>query len=409
VNVPKQLDARASGGTGAYTYTWSDNLGNDSSISVNPTQNKIYSVSVSDANNCPPASEDISIKVRNIFDDSLSLTSSGNICLGDSSVLSYYFEGDFNPYTFTFNNGLPNLTSQKVSPTTTTNYILSVSDICNNSIQDSVLIEVSDPPAINLNDTLIEGCEDLTVRFTNQTPLNYIYLWDFGNGATSTQAMPVYTYTEPGTYSVNLDVSTPQGCMSNSTANYLVQVNPKPNARITANPTVTDIENSTISFSSFYSDAIDWLWTFANGDTSTQQSPSTNYTDTGSYRVSLWKVNQFGCRDTGYQIITINPNYEIKIPNVFTPNTNGSNGGRYDPNSLNNEVFHPYLEYTQEYRLQIFNRWGELVFESKDVNIGWDGYYKNELSQADVYVYKLEVTFINGAKATKVGDLTLLR
>ena len=410
VNVPKQLNASATGGTGTYSYTWSDNFGNDSSILVNPTQNKIYSVSVTDANNCPSVDQDISVKVRNIFDDFLELNSSGNICRGDSALLSYNFQGDFDPYTISFNNGLPNLTSQKVSPPVSTEYIITVSDdICNNSIQDSALVEVSDPPAINLNDTLIEGCEDLTVSFTNQTPVNYIYVWSFGNGVSSAEANPVYTYTEPGTYSVDLDVSTPQGCMSKSTANYLVQVNPRPEASITANPTVTDIENSTISFSSFYTDADDWLWSFANGDTSSQRSPTTNYQDTGSYRVSLLKVNSFGCRDTGYQIITINPNYEIKIPNVFTPNTGGSNGGRYDPNSTTNEIFHPYLEYTEEYSLQIFNRWGELVFESKDVNIGWDGYYKNKLSQADVYVYKLEVTFINGEKATKVGDLTLLR
>ncbi|MEQ8625655.1 MAG: PKD domain-containing protein [Vicingaceae bacterium] len=409
VNVPKQLDASASGGTGPFTYTWSDNFGNDSTILVNPSEDKNYSVTVTDVNNCPSVSQEISIKVRNIFDDFLELNSSGNICRGDSALLTYTFLGDLDPYTISFNNGLANLPSQKVSPPTTTQYIITVNDICNNSISDSALVEVSDPPAINLNDTIIEGCEDLTVSFTNSTPANYIYVWNLGNGLTSTEANPIYTYTEPGTYNVGLDVSTPQGCMSESTADYRVQVNPRPEAIITANPTVTDIENSTISFSSFFTDANDWLWSFANGTTSKEESPSTNYQDTGSYRVSLWKENQFGCRDTGYQVITINPNYEIKIPNVFTPNTNGSNGGRYDPNSTNNEVFHPYLEYTEEYRLQIFNRWGELVFESKDVNIGWDGYYKNQLSQADVYVYKLEVTFINGAKATKVGDLTLLR
>ena len=409
VNIPKELNASASGGVGTYRYTWSDNLGNDSSILVNPTQNTSYAVSVTDANNCPSVSKDISIKVRNIFDDFLNLTSSGNICRGDSSILSYSFQGDFSPYTITINNGLPNLVSQKVSPPTSTEYIITVRDICNNSISDSVLVEVSDPPIITLSDTLIEGCEDLRVRFTNNTPLNYIYSWDFGNGVSSTEANPIYIYTEPGIYNVNLEVSTPQACKSISDANYQIKVNPKPRASITANPTFTDIDNATISFSSFYSDATSWLWDFANGATSTEQDPSTTYLDTGSYQVSLLKVNQFGCRDTGYQLIQINPNYEIKIPNVFTPNTGGSNGGRYDPNSLNNEVFHPYLEYTEKYKLQIFNRWGELVFESNDVAIGWDGYYRDKLSQSDVYVYKLEVTFINGEKVTKVGDLTLLR
>ncbi len=410
VNIPKSIEANISGGTGVYNYTWSDNLGNDSSISVNPSQDNIYTVSVTDDNNCPEVSKSVSIKVRNIFDDFLELSSSGNICRGDSSLISYSFQGDYDPYTFIFNEGLPNTNPQYVSPNTNTEYILTVFDICNNSISDFVSVLVSDLPPINIPDTLIEGCEDLTVNFTNDTPPNLMYLWDLGNNTTSTLASPTITYTEPGTYNVSLIISTLEGCVNSSNGNYVVKVNPRPTATITANPTVADLENSMISFSSFYTDALKWTWDFANGDVvDNVTEPKITYQDTGSYRVILIKENEFGCLDTGYQIIQINPSYVIKIPNVFTPNPNGGNGGRYDSNNENNEVFHPYLEFTKNYNLQIFNRWGELVFESKDVNIGWDGYYKNKLSQSDVYVYKLEVTFINGEKALKVGDLTLLR
>ena len=57
----------------------------------------------------------------------------------------------------------------------------------------------------------------------------------------------------------------------------------------------------------------------------------------------------------------------------------------------------------------IFNRWGELIFESFDINIGWDGYYRNKICQQDVYVYKVNITWTDGSKTIEAGDITLFR
>lgn len=410
INVPKQLVAVAQGGTGAYTYTWSNNLGNSPNQSVTPQQNTTYSVSVTDANNCPQKVESVSLTVRDIASNNLSVISSNNICVGDSATISVSFDGNLGPYFYNWNQALNGISDQRVSPASTTTYQLTITDICNNSISDSAVVQVSEPPQINLNDTLVQGCEDLSVSFSNRTPNGYTYEWIFGNGESSTEAEPTHIYTEPGLYNVGLKVTTPQGCESISNANYQVRVLNAPEAEIFANPTSTDIKNPIIDFYGNFGDAVSWQWFFGDGrDSSNVNNITYTYADTGTYRVKLFETGSNGCIDSAFVNIRINPNYDIKIPNVFIPNTNGSNGGRYNSKNPDNSVFFPYMEYVEDYHLMIFNRWGELVFESKDINIGWDGYYKNELAQADVYVYKIEVQFINGKRETKVGDLTLLR
>ena len=98
------------------------------------------------------------------------------------------------------------------------------------------------------------------------------------------------------------------------------------------------------------------------------------------------------------------------MPNAFTPNPNGTSGdGIYDPASHDNDIFHPNISGLQTYELDIFDRWGELIFVSKDIRVGWDGYYKGKLCEQSVYVWKIIGTTIDGKNINKAGDLTLLR
>ena len=96
------------------------------------------------------------------------------------------------------------------------------------------------------------------------------------------------------------------------------------------------------------------------------------------------------------------------MPNAFTPNPDGPNGGTYNFNTFDNNVFFPVTDYVDEFHMMIFNRWGELVFETFDLKIGWDGYYRNQLCQQDAYAWKIDAKFINGQKIKMVGDVTLI-
>ena len=128
--------------------------------------------------------------------------------------------------------------------------------------------------------------------------------------------------------------------------------------------------------------------------------------------MTLIANNEFGCPDT----LTLDNavfgknDRSLEFPNAFTPNTQQSNGGSFsqlDPYA--NDVFFPLYKGVTEYNLMIFNRWGELLFESTSVNRGWDGYYRGELCKQDVYVWKVKAKFLDDSEVFRAGDVTLLR
>ena len=179
---------------------------------------------------------------------------------------------------------------------------------------------------------------------------------------------------------MTLTVTTNQGCTNDTTIVNAVTVYPDPIADFSADPLVTDLQFPTINFTNHSIDGTSYLWNFADGDISTIFSPSHTYQDTGTFYVTLLVTSQYGCTAEIEIPIKINPYYTFQAPNAFTPNPNGPNGGQYDIYSLSNDVFYPFTEFVKDYHLMIFNRWGELIFESFDLAIGWDGYQKGILS-----------------------------
>ncbi len=103
------------------------------------------------------------------------------------------------------------------------------------------------------------------------------------------------------------------------------------------------------------------------------------------------------------------PQYTIQFPNAFTPNANGPTNGYYTPGLPNNDVFYPVYKGVVEYHLSIFNRRGELIFESNEINIGWDGYINDHLAAQGVYVWKANGKYSNGQSFTKFGNIMLIK
>jgi gliding motility-associated-like protein len=103
-------------------------------------------------------------------------------------------------------------------------------------------------------------------------------------------------------------------------------------------------------------------------------------------------------------------NGSLLVPNAFTPNLQNSNGGTYNPGDLNNDVFHPVVKgVINTYEMTIYSRWGETLFDTKDITIGWDGYYKGKLCTQDVYIWKIHLNTADGVTLNKTGDVLLLR
>lgn len=277
---------------------------------------------------------------------------------------------------------------------------------------DTIHIEVVSKPPPNADfepDT--SGCTPLTVRFVNKSVYGESYLWDFGDNIFSTEANPSHTYFIPGSYIVKLTVYNITG---QSSHNGIINVYQSPSAIFNAYPT-TVVNNKQIVVFYNYSnyDSLN-LWRFGDGITSTEENPYHRYENEGIYTVSLITTSKDGCIDSANlttPVIVDWKNGYVRFPNVFKWNGTGPTGGVWQEGAYPEMdfVFRPFFENILEYKLQIFNRWGVLIYESNDLNKGWDGYFKDRnLAPQGVYVWKVTGKFADGEYFNRVGDVTFL-
>jgi gliding motility-associated-like protein len=286
-------------------------------------------------------------------------------------------------------------------------YLIASGNHCSDTTHQTITI-ISPEPIASFTASG-DGCVPLEVTFNNNSQYGDSYLWDFGDGNYSNQENPTYTYYEAGEFQVKLTVTGPGG--QDIFADVFINVYPVANAYFKVTPSVVYIPEQPIHCYDLSEDAETWFWSFGDGETSNEQSPLHYYTEEGTYDISLTVNTSHNCPDT-YTIpraVIAESIGEVSFPNAFTPSESGPSDGSYDPNDFDNDVFHPIFSGVSEYRLSIFNRWGELLFESNDPDIGWDGYYREKLCKQDVYVWKVEGKYINGLDFVKTGDLTLLR
>jgi gliding motility-associated-like protein len=283
-------------------------------------------------------------------------------------------------------------------------------DVCSNSLQDSITITVETPPEITLPPLIAEGCEPLTVHFPSDlTDRPVSYLWTFGDGNTSSSIAPTHVYPA-GNFIVSLTVTTPLGCSADALTTGAVHAYADPIAAFTADPWETDADHADVQFTDQSTGTISaWDWSFGDESGSMDPDPEHLYLEPGIWQVSLAVTSDHGCTGSVDHSITVHPVYDITIPNAFTPDPHGGSGGGFDPMDLSNDVFYPFIRFVKDFRMSIFNRWGELVFESDDIERGWDGYYKGQLSQQDVYVYRIWVRFVDNKEVERMGDVTLFR
>jgi gliding motility-associated-like protein len=191
-----------------------------------------------------------------------------------------------------------------------------------------------------------------------------------------------------------------------------VNVYPTPSALFQAVPTLIYIPDNEVAFLNRSTGAIRYDWDFGDGETSTEFLPSHLYTRPGLFDITLKVENEQGCTDeyTVPGAVKAEQGGEMSFPNAFTPNTSGPLDGQYEFGDRRNQVFYPSVQKgIVEYRLQIFSRWGELLFQSDKLTKGWDGYYKNKLCPQGVYIWRVRARFSNGHISNRAGDITLLR
>jgi gliding motility-associated-like protein len=276
-------------------------------------------------------------------------------------------------------------------------YWVEVSRLC--SDRDTVAIDFYHSTA-SFTASNISGCAPLTAQFTDlsSSPFGNIsqWTWDFGDGSTSTSANPVHTYTVPGNYTVSLSVRDGNGCPDDTLISQLVQVYPNPVASFRMPPTVKD---DLAGFLDLSTNASQWVWSFGDGGTSTDRNPTHIYENEGSYTIMLHVTSPNGCVDSISYTLALDFPFHLYIPNAFTPNGDGRN-----------DFFTIYGAEIADFHLEIYDRWGGILFESHDIGQSWDGSYAGEAVPEGVYVWKMEVkSNDDGKTVVRGGSVMVLR
>lgn len=252
------------------------------------------------------------------------------------------------------------------------------------------------------------GCVPLTVRFSYPANGSMKADWSFGDGGKSDENAPDYIYDLPGTYIVTLTLTDAEGNKSSAATRIDVWPGPKAEFEITKNKLAETGEE--LLFNNLSTGGVKYLWNFGDGTTSDESDPQHIYQSYGRYDVRLTVYSEQGCADS----VTITDIFTdkgmfLRFPTAFLPNTGGPTGGYYSRRTDEaNQVFHPVASGVASYNLKIYNKVGLLVFESSDIEMGWDGYYKGQLCPPGVYVWKVRGTYRNGQAIVMAGDVTLI-
>ena len=254
-----------------------------------------------------------------------------------------------------------------------------------------------------------EGCAPLKVLFHNNIAEYDSCKWTFGDGGSSGKGDTEWIYDVEGDYKVVLEVFGANGLKT--TSDKIINVHPKPLARFEISPEKTVLPDDEIRFLNYSTDAVRYKWNFGDGSSSELFEPTHRYEKFGHFNVGLVVYSEYGCSDS---IVVLNAfsdsEYFIEFPNAFIPSTGGPSGGFYSSKSDETaQIFHPSFSGVSDYQLKIFSKSGLLIFESNDINIGWDGYFNGQICNTGVYIWKVRGNFRNGETFTRLGDVTILR
>lgn len=240
-------------------------------------------------------------------------------------------------------------------------------------------------------------CKNATVKFDDSSSNGASYSWDFGDGNTSTSATGEHIFDTSGVFTVTYIVSNPATCNGSDTFIKQIVVLDLPIADFTFSPAVPQT-NIPTSFTNLSVNATRYAWVFGDGTVSGEVNPVHQFKRSGNYNVCLYARNKSNCPSSLCRLVGADVKPLVDLPTGFSPNGDGSN-----------DILYVRGSGIVTMNLQIFNRWGILIFESNDQSIGWDGKFNGQEQPMEAYAYVLHVTFIDDTKVVKKGNVTLLR
>lgn len=398
-------------GTPPYSYSWTG------SVSTNPIATDLAfgttTVTVTDANGCV-VTEDIFIDQPDPL-TIIDISKDTIICIGDPVNLFAQGSGGSSPYTYTWvanNVTVANGSNVNVTPSAgITEYCLILGEQCG-SPQDTACVVVSYPGEVDpiLTPDKTGECFPIEVNFTNSTntteTIDYT-IWTYSDGEIDTTAglNPTTHEFGLGIYDVDMEIVSDRGCRYFKSYDKLIEGYPYPEADFYISPNPVSLYEAKVgAYSQSGSDIVSYEW-FADGaipSYSSVQNPKFQYpNEINNYPMILVVENEYGCKDTLQKIVRVENVVTIFAPNTFTPDSDGFN---------DTWRVHILGIDTQNFHLQIYNRWGEKVFESFDPNGEWDGTYGGKIVKEGSYMWTIKAyNFDDDNKHEFNGAINVLR
>ena len=393
---------------GAISYLWSPAIGlsatTGSTVIASPLATTVYTV-LANFGGPQPSETTCTVTVNPL---PVLTVNNATECQGLGAPLTVTGGNIYAWYPF---SGLSSGTAATViaSPAVTTTYTVFGTSIygCKDSV--FAVVTVNPSPVATVVPNNPSGCSPVCITYSlNTASLLQNCFWDFGNGGSPVNGncTPNNCFKVKGTYYITVTLTDLNGCIGRSTAT--VTVYPDPLADFLATPQPTSILESDIQFYDQTSGATPdyWRWNFgdltAASDTSSKRNPKHFYKDTGTYMVTLFVKTANNCVDSTLKFIRIDDDYELFVPNAFTPNGDGIN-----------EVFLPKMAGVEPagYKMVIFDRWGNQIFYTENIEKGWDGSINGngQILQQDVYVWKINLKTTQGITRQALGHVSLVK
>jgi gliding motility-associated-like protein len=344
---------------------------------------------------------------------------SANVCEGNSiqfnNLSNIPTTDTIQSWIWNFGDSSPLNSNQNPSHLYSINgsYAIKLVVVSNFGCLDSITkISVVNPnPIVSFTASDTIGCEPLCIYFqdhsTIATGINLNSSWTLGDGSTVNNSQIFdHCYTNDSifaanSFNVNITVTSDSGCISTLSKNNYITVYPAPIANFNIQPEITTIIDPVISITDLSIGTDFWKWNFGDFTISTSVNPFPHtYSDSGSYIITLISSTTFGCIDTTFKTLFIEPDFVFYIPNAFTPNDDGVN-----------DFFSGKGVFVNTYEMSIFDRWGNSIFYSGDINKPWDGKtnHGSEIAEGDVYIYSIKITDLKKEKHIYRGVVTLVR
>ena len=370
-------------------------------------------------------------------------------CHGDSVAFSAIFTGSTpTNFAWTFGDGgTSNLQNPKHTYTASGSYMVKLVATLN-GCKDSTTIQINvnnTATVANFNSNPATVCLGKPIQFTStsSSPGPLIYYWNFGDATTSTASNIAHTYTAAGTYTVTHAVASPGNCTDtvkktvtvrasdttdkniaickdssftfgsqviNTAGHYqqlfqntygcdsLVRLDVSISPLPVANFSYVSTLNEPVAFTNSSTNAVTYYWDFGDSTSSTEKDPVHQYTRADNYTpcLTVWSAN--GCKAKACKALRVEIITSIDVPQAFTPNGDG-----------NNDILYVRGGGIREFTLKLYNRWGQLIFETNDLKRGWDGEFHGTKQDIESVAFVLVATFINNTHFQKQGNITIIR